>query len=101
MKKESTKAAGQTNTLKPAERMPYSRGKYIDEANEFLEQCMGGNAYKEALHQGLEGQDTYPYVVARLHLGPDDWNKYVWIENNGSLAGFPEQPGYEKRRKEL
>ena len=32
---------------------------------------------------------THPYAVARAILNQADWEKYVWIEEHGSLEGFP------------
>ena len=31
----------------------------------------------------------HPYVAARLFLSEDDWRKYVWIEQYGSLDEYP------------
>ena len=36
-----------------------------------------------------EAGRRHPYVAARLFLSEDDWRKYVWIEQYGSLDDYP------------
>ena len=31
----------------------------------------------------------YHYVVARAFLSQTDWEKFVWIEQFGTLTGYP------------
>jgi len=32
---------------------------------------------------------AHHYVAARAFLSQSDWDKFVWIEEHGSLDGFP------------
>ena len=36
-----------------------------------------------------EAGRRHHYVVARAFLDQADWEKFVWIEQYGSLEGFP------------
>ena len=40
---------------------------------------------------------THPYAVARAILNQADWEKYVWIEEHGSLDGFPKYTASDTR----
>ena len=37
-----------------------------------------------------EAGRRHRYVAARAFLNQADWEKFVWIEQHGSLAGYPE-----------
>ena len=65
----------------------YTPGDYREEAKAFLKTCMDEKTYDSIMSHG-EGR-SHPYVAARIYLGKNDWNKYVWIEHHGSLEGFP------------
>ena len=64
----------------------YKPGKYTREALAFLRERVG----EEHFDRIMESADSrrHPYVAARLFLSPEDWRKYVWLEQNGSLDGF-------------
>ena len=65
----------------------YVPGTYKQEASAFLKACLGDEMYGKIMHSG-SGQ-KYPYVAAKIYLNGLDWEKYVWIEQHGSLEGFP------------
>lgn len=65
----------------------YSPGVYKKEAVAYLKQCLNADVYEK-----LCQNDNFcknPVVGAKLFLCAEDWNKYVWIEQHGSLDGFP------------
>lgn len=64
----------------------YKPGKHTGEALAFMKERVG----KERFDRIMESADSrrHPYVAARLFLSAEDWRKYVWIEQNGSLDGF-------------
>ena len=65
----------------------YLPGNYKKEANAFLRECMGEQMYEKIM--SAEAGRRHPYVAARLFLNEDDWRKYVWIEQYGSLDEYP------------
>ena len=65
----------------------YLPGNYKKEANAFLRTCMGEQKNEKIM--SAEAGRRHPYVAARLFLSEDDWRKYVWIEQYGSLDGYP------------
>ena len=65
----------------------YLPGNYKEEASDFLRSCLGESIYEEIM--SAEAGQRHPYVAARLFLNEDDWRKYVWIEQYGSLDGYP------------
>lgn len=65
----------------------YSPGAYREEAKAFLRQRMQADTFDYIMSHGSGSR--YPYVAARIYLGPEDWDKYVWIEQHGSLDGYP------------
>ena len=64
----------------------YVPGAYKAEALAFLKECLGDARFNRIL--GNESNRRHPYVAARVFLSDADWDKYVWIERNGSLDGF-------------
>ena len=38
-----------------------------------------------------EAGRAHHYTVARAFLSQTDWEKFCWIEQYGTLDGFPEQ----------
>lgn len=64
-------------------------GAYQHEAKAFFRQCVGDEVYERAM--GSEAGRRHYYVAARAFLNQSDWEKFVWIEQHGSLAGFPEE----------
>ena len=78
--------------LSPEQLEIFSDGKYLPgnykrEANDFLKTCMGEQKYEKIM--SADAGRRHPYVAARLFLSEDDWRKYVWIEQYGSLDGYP------------
>ena len=65
----------------------YLPGNYKKEANAFLRTCMGEQMYEKVMSS--DAGRRHPYVAAKLFLSEDDWKKYVWIEQYGSLDGYP------------
>ena len=65
----------------------YLPGIYKREAIAFLKTCMGEQMYEKVM--SADAGRRHPYVAARLFLSEDDWRKYVWIEQYGSLDEYP------------
>ena len=66
----------------------YIPGTYKETAIAFLRESIDDKTYERLISHS--GWDKYPYVAARLFLNKDDWKKYVWIEQHGTLKGFSE-----------
>ena len=66
----------------------YLPGNYKKEADAFLKTCIGAQLYDKVM--SAEAGRRHPYVAARLFLSEDDWRKYVWIEQYGSLDDYPQ-----------
>ena len=66
----------------------YLPGNYKKEADAFLKTCIGAQMYDKVM--SAEAGRRHPYVAARLFLSEDDWRKYVWIEQYGSLDDYPQ-----------
>ena len=62
--------------------------KYKKESLDFFRQCVGDETYRRAMNNEI-GR-VHHYAAARAFLSQRDWEKFVWIEEYGSLAGFPE-----------
>lgn len=62
--------------------------QYKQESMDFFRQCVGDETYRLAMNSEI-GQ-VHHYAAARAFLSQRDWEKFVWIEEYGSLAGFPE-----------
>ena len=78
--------------LSPEQLEIFSDGKYLPgnykrEADAFLKTCIGAKMYDKVM--SAEAGRRHPYVAARLFLNEDDWRKYVWIEQYGSLDEYP------------
>ena len=78
--------------LSPEQLEIFSDGKYLPgnykrEADAFLKTCIGAQLYDKVM--SAEAGRRHPYVAARLFLSEDDWRKYVWIEQYGSLDDYP------------
>ena len=61
--------------------------RHKKESLRFFKTCVGNEAYTKAMNS--EAGRTHHYVVARTLLNQTDWVKFVWIEEHGSLDGFP------------
>ena len=55
----------------------------------YFQQCVGKETYTRAMQS--EAGKQHHFVVARAFLKQADWEKFVWIEEFGSLAGFPDR----------
>lgn len=64
----------------------YKAGMYQDAAKDFFRQCVGDTVYDRAMSS--DAGRRHHYVVARAFLTQSDWNKFVWIEQYGSLDGY-------------
>ncbi len=62
--------------------------QYKLESLDFFRHCVGEEIYQLAMNSDA-GREHH-YVVARAFLNQKDWEKFVWIEEFGSLDGFPE-----------
>ncbi len=62
--------------------------RFKNESLRFFRQCVGEEAYARAMQS--EAGKRHHFVVARAFLSQEDWEKFVWIEEYGSLKGFPE-----------
>ena len=63
--------------------------RYKQESLRFFKECVGEAVYAKAMNS--DAGRVHHYTVARAFLGQTDWEKFVWIEEFGSLDGFPEQ----------
>lgn len=61
--------------------------RFKEESLRYFRQCVGEETYVRAMSS--EAGRRHHYVVARAFLGQADWEKFVWIEQFGSLDGFP------------
>ena len=61
--------------------------RHKKESLRFFKTCVGDEAYTKAMNS--EAGRTHHYVVARTLLNQADWEKFVWIEEHGSLEDFP------------
>lgn len=65
---------------------PYQHKK---ESLQFFKACVGEDVYLRAMSS--DAGRAHHYTVARAFLSQQDWVKFVWIEEHGSLDGFPGQ----------
>ena len=61
--------------------------RYKDESLRFFRSCVGDEIYNKAMNS--EAGHAHHYAVARAFLNQSDWVKFVWIEQYGTLDGFP------------
>ena len=62
--------------------------QFKQESLDYFRQCVGEETYQLAINSDA-GREHH-YAVARAFLNQKDWEKFVWIEEFGSLDGFPE-----------
>ena len=62
--------------------------QYKQASLDFFRHCVGEETYQLAMNS--DAGREYHYAVARAFLNQKDWEKFVWIEEFGSLDGFPE-----------
>ena len=66
----------------------YRQGfRHKKESLQFFRECVGDDVYTKAMNS--EAGHSHHYTVARAFLNQSDWEKFVWIEEHGSLNGFP------------
>ena len=61
--------------------------RYRKESLQFFRSCVGDDTYSRAMSS--EAGKAHHYAVARAFLSQADWEKFVWIEEHGSLDSFP------------
>ena len=61
--------------------------RYRKESLQFFRSCVGDDTYSRAMSS--EAGKAHHYAVARAFLNQADWEKFVWIEEHGSLDSFP------------
>ncbi len=65
----------------------YSPGIHKKEAVAFLKQRLDEDIFEKLCSN--ESFCRNPVIGAKLFLCVEDWNKYVWIEQHGSLNSYP------------
>ncbi len=61
--------------------------RYRKESLQFFRSCVGDDTYSRAMSS--EAGKAHHYAVARAFLNQAEWEKFVWIEEHGSLDSFP------------
>ena len=61
--------------------------RFKKESLRYFRQCVGEETYARAMQS--EAGKQHHFVVARAFLSQEDWEKFVWIEEYGSLKDFP------------
>ena len=61
--------------------------RFRKESLQFFKACVGDDVYDRAMNS--DAGNAHHYAVARAFLSQSEWEKFVWIEEYGSLAGFP------------
>ena len=61
--------------------------RFKRESLAFFRRCVGEETYARAMQS--EAGKRHHFVVARAFLNQKDWEKFVWIEEYGSLEDFP------------
>jgi hypothetical protein len=63
--------------------------RHKKESLQFFKACVGDDVYAAAMNS--DAGRAHHYAVARAFLDQKSWERFVWIEEYGSLDGFPEQ----------
>ncbi len=63
--------------------------KHREESMAFFRELVGEETYRRAMSS--EVGRRHHYAAVRAFLDQASWEKFVWIEEYGSLDGFPEQ----------
>lgn len=84
---EQSRRNVQTDTAAAHSLGEYRSGAYQEEAKAFFRICVGEEIYERAMNS--EAGRRHHYVAARVFLNQTDWEKFVWIEEHGSLNDFP------------
>ena len=61
--------------------------RFKRESLAFFRLCVGEETYTRAMQS--EAGKQHHFVVARAFLNQENWEKFVWIEEYGSLKDFP------------
>ncbi len=61
--------------------------RYRKESLQFFKACVGDDTYSRAMSS--EAGKAHHYAVARAFLDQPAWDKFVWVEEHGSLDSFP------------
>ncbi len=61
--------------------------QYKKESLRFFRECVGEDVYARAMSS--EAGRAHHYSVVRAFLNQTDWEKFCWIEQYGTLDGFP------------
>ncbi len=61
--------------------------RYKEASLRYFKECVGDEVFNRAMSS--EAGHMHHYAVARAFLQQTDWEKFVWIEEYGSLDGFP------------
>ena len=61
--------------------------QYKQESLQFFKACVGETVYSRAMNS--DAGRAHHYTVARAFLNQEDWEKFCWIEQYGTLDGFP------------
>ena len=61
--------------------------QYKEASLRFFRSRVGDDVYSKAMSS--EAGRAHHYAVARAFLDQSDWEKFCWIEQYGSLDGFP------------
>ena len=62
--------------------------RFKKESLAYFRQCVGEETYHLAMNS--DAGRAHHDGAARAFLSQPDWEKFVWIEQFGSLEGFPE-----------
>ncbi len=65
----------------------YRPGAFVREAKAFFRECVGSETYERAM--SCDAGRAHHYVPARVYLSQSDWERFCWIEQFGTLDGFP------------
>ncbi len=65
----------------------YRPGAFVREAKAFFRECVGSETYERAMN--CDAGRAHHYVPARVYLSQSDWERFCWIEQFGTLDGFP------------
>ena len=57
------------------------------ESLQYFKACVGEDVYARAMSS--EAGRAHHYSVVRAFLNQTDWEKFCWIEQYGTLDGFP------------
>ena len=88
-KKQPAPEPGQIKTVSGGRALGIYRPgfRFKKESMQYFRSCVGEDVYSKAM--SCDAGRAHHYVVARTLLNQTDWEKFVWIEEHGSLNDFP------------